>query len=793
MYDTHYRLCEWMSGATWAEYVTARVLNHEGRYDGIEPQQPLGGSDKKADALAERNGEKWIIAVYFPRGQQTFSTIKAKCLDDAKGISSRGADGMVFVTNQLITVDQKEKLRKQIDGAVEFYDRNRLVQIIDSDNTDRLRDLIGGGPIAPAPVELPAFPFGVEVQVDERILDWSGLASALETHHRVALIGPSGAGKTFVALHAAAVHNGLAAVIVRLESWAPGFSERLRDARKVADVRPALDVLLEFADEETTVARFGALVDVRHTLLVVDGVNEVTDTSISRVIVDTLHDAVREWRNLSVLVTDRSPAKYEGRWVRAQIRELPETKVQQMVDEKLGHGTWTQLSAAAQRLLTTPFFLSRVLDGGDPRSATRASALHAFLEQQTRVGAARLDDIAARAFQAYLSGVRTISAADVPDDLLDAFDGAGVWRQVKAELLFEHQLYGDYLVARHLATRPSLWTAEIFNAVSFQLQSRDAVMFAFEQLDEGRGDAFVRALYDWHWVSSIECLVLEQEAARAVVSTSVRAALVALLSERRGDPVEGTALRSTMLLDELSDPLSEQLRTVEPERSADVLANHSSDGPWFDQWRAVFCRSDHVRWSEQELSLIADSDAILGWTVANAVRRGTPSQETAHDLRFLFRSARGAKSAAIRWRAVHALGKSADRDSAELLLQALASDDDSWVRFGAVRSSLEQAALTDDPTLRDFIFAELILLLASQDDLISGVAPWSVMYKGAGTEFRDRARGMFEALRDVQQSVPARERWQTRLESLNAYWEGRKHEAYGSTDPYSRPQWRLEP
>jgi hypothetical protein len=58
-----------------SERLAAQILHAEG-YADIDPSHPLGGRDGGKDALAIRSGKKWVMAVYFPRGQQAFEDIK---------------------------------------------------------------------------------------------------------------------------------------------------------------------------------------------------------------------------------------------------------------------------------------------------------------------------------------------------------------------------------------------------------------------------------------------------------------------------------------------------------------------------------------------------------------------------------------------------------------------------------------------------------------------------------------------------------------------------------------------
>jgi hypothetical protein len=67
--ETWHRLREWTTGQA-SEHLAAHILAREG-FESLDPSHPLGGPDGGKDAVCKRAGEKWIMACYFPRGQQS--------------------------------------------------------------------------------------------------------------------------------------------------------------------------------------------------------------------------------------------------------------------------------------------------------------------------------------------------------------------------------------------------------------------------------------------------------------------------------------------------------------------------------------------------------------------------------------------------------------------------------------------------------------------------------------------------------------------------------------------------
>src|SRR2546425_4031801 len=109
--ETIARLQDWARGQAASERLAAQVLRLEG-FKAVDPSHPLGGSDGLKDVVCEKEGNTWIGAAYFPRGQQSFSSIKAKFQGDLLGVSSNSAAGLAFVTNQELRLSEREELTR---------------------------------------------------------------------------------------------------------------------------------------------------------------------------------------------------------------------------------------------------------------------------------------------------------------------------------------------------------------------------------------------------------------------------------------------------------------------------------------------------------------------------------------------------------------------------------------------------------------------------------------------------------------------------------------------------------
>lgn len=137
--ETWHRLRTWTSGSAASERLAAQVLRAEG-YEDVDPAHPLGGPDRGQDALAHRNGHRWVMAVYFPRGEQDFKAIATKAATDYLGVARNGAHGMVFITNQELTLAARHDLRESAPGPLEIYHLERVASILDDPSMASVRE-----------------------------------------------------------------------------------------------------------------------------------------------------------------------------------------------------------------------------------------------------------------------------------------------------------------------------------------------------------------------------------------------------------------------------------------------------------------------------------------------------------------------------------------------------------------------------------------------------------------------------------------------------------------------------
>lgn len=119
---------EWYGSQKDFEMMSAQILAMEG-YSSVDPIHPLGGRDGGKDALAWKNDQLWGMAVAFWRSRQSFSEIRRKFVHDHDGIQKNNVQGMVFVTNQHITAQQRIQLQDLTSIEVDILHLERLVML----------------------------------------------------------------------------------------------------------------------------------------------------------------------------------------------------------------------------------------------------------------------------------------------------------------------------------------------------------------------------------------------------------------------------------------------------------------------------------------------------------------------------------------------------------------------------------------------------------------------------------------------------------------------------------------
>lgn len=172
--ETWFRLLEWTRGQTDSERLAAQLLDHED-YENLDPSHPLGGKDGGRDGECTYKGEKAVWAVYFPRGQQTLTTIKNKLTSDITEAKKHAPRRIAFVTNQELTLGERKDLRA-VGGDIEMdlFHLERVAMILDRPLMAPVREQylkIAAGPI-PMLIKASVFGNAYGFSDDAEVLDF---------------------------------------------------------------------------------------------------------------------------------------------------------------------------------------------------------------------------------------------------------------------------------------------------------------------------------------------------------------------------------------------------------------------------------------------------------------------------------------------------------------------------------------------------------------------------------------------------------------------------------------------
>lgn len=157
--ETQYRLLAWTGDSGAAERLAVQVLLASGFQD-PDPSHPYGGPDGGRDAVLTRDSNRWVMAVYFPRGEHRFSEIKGKFTSDLGGAKTHQPKGFAFVTNQEITLGERQELAALADGLeVEIFHMERIAALLDQPEMVGIRQQFLG-------IDPGSVPLNIQLKID---------------------------------------------------------------------------------------------------------------------------------------------------------------------------------------------------------------------------------------------------------------------------------------------------------------------------------------------------------------------------------------------------------------------------------------------------------------------------------------------------------------------------------------------------------------------------------------------------------------------------------------------------
>ncbi|WP_158691024.1 NACHT domain-containing protein [Streptomyces sp. 351MFTsu5.1] len=442
-------------------------------------------------------------------------------------------------------------------------------------------------------------------------------------------------------------------------------------------------------------------------LVLADGLNEIP-REISQPALDALDELARRYPFISVIVSERlvrRPVALD-RWKLATVLPLSEEQVAEIWEATQKDRT---PSPDAAKLLSNPFFLDKAT-AFDLVEGSAAKVIEAYFSKLANVRKEGLDRLSKVCYESYsrergMLIPRSDFVAQVDLSLYRSLEGAELVRASETFVWFSHHLFHDYLASRYLVQHKMLWGPDAFDVVTTGAASFDSLRLAVDQIhDPVVADDFVRMVYNWNYFGAAYSLVPGR------VTSEMQVALLAMLADKRWDPVAATVEAVTDALRLNSTKTAKaMLGAPTRDRLFDVVEEFPSLNPSFIRWRTIFTIGDGEYVGPDIVQSLASDDPIEAWTLANVLRR---CRLTAAGERKLVDIARS-ESSVTRWRAVHVLGLHPSSETARVV-QTLMFDSDKWVRYGAVRALIEVASNTHDLGLREAIVSWLEEQLSSK-------------------------------------------------------------------------------
>ena len=537
------------------------------------------------------------------------------------------------------------------------------------------------------------------------------------TTQRLHIAAPGGAGKSVF----------LYSLVLR--AIAQGLAPFYADVRKAKPDEVSRDWLM---------GRLSATIDdlrranqQRRGLLLADGLNE---TDAADEIIREINQLAAELPLIDILVADRMNVRTgltrcPGRFESATLGPIRPEDIARLLQEKKGLRL-DDLSPSVRSAIRAPFFLNHFLrEGGAAELRFRFQIIEQYLARMLSDDFDKVDDeidpvdprlrfrLAQLAFSAYrdLRGPQLKAKA-----VAEALGDESRERLTKSGLLiadgrgfvrFQHQLMQDYLAARWMADSGLDASAANLDALSLDRAASEAVTLTAEIIAQRGGadeaGSFVTKVFDWDHAMALECVVTLGGA--GVLDPGLRYAILALVSEKRYEPFLHSRARPRRY-----EPILAKALGLGKGFPADYYAYRkivseqgAGQGLAHQQWLLLFSTARTS--SPYLVAALLGAGSLLGWTAANTLRRvrlSGPHEEVLRAAFFLTGT-----SDTVRWRIVHALGRSQGEEAVELLWNAL------WdgglhrdVRYGAGRSCIEIALTGADP------FASMLARLAAELD-----------------------------------------------------------------------------
>lgn len=581
-----------------------------------------------------------------------------------------------------------------------------------------------------------------------------------EVHRVVAIHAGGGCGKSTVArrLFCASVSDDRLAVLLDLRLFSGGDSTADPEGGEGAEVGR---IIKATSIPSCTAEEIEQIASQVQLTLIIDGTNEAPKNTLTAL--DAFARRILERFRCLVAWTGRMSefVKMPLGTLYATLDHVPEDIAKQCFDGQFSVGKFATLTPRVRAIMLRPFFLNLAVRTGREFSGNRlwSGVFAEFFREHVTLTESEVN-LLALATLSNISSDGKLNTNALMDQLNELVKEKLKVAQVRVFEAgdFGHHLWRDYLIARAISLDPTTWTDETFDAATTFGTSTESLAMAVEQITSPDDKVhFVKTVYDWNYVSALECIARSEpeDEPEARVPDDLRQAILAIVAEKRFDPVPRTADRTQRVLSQYQfakDYLDFADREAMSVRASQIVG----DASWLQRWRALYTKAANETITQPEVESVGSDDSLVGWTAANLARRGQLSDELQGMIRQMYQNHNAASGRrSIRWRVVHVLGKWPGRDNIELLARALKSDQHHWVSYGAARSLVEIAARSSGTdrssaiqALLEFISDDSIGALFARDIILEEIVEVCFL-EDARPDWTDDAKTLMKAACDA--------------------------------------------
>ena len=620
--------------------------------------------------------------------------------------------------------------------------------------------------------------FNLHLETNGTEIDTYTFFEEVTSNRKILLKGYAGGGKSEIMRRLAThlIATGITPVVISMND----FTSLIEEFRSGQDVDARMKTLMKASLTSPSIEHIESF--NQSYRIIIDGLNEITGGTygdeIPRLIVNTIEDFLVDHPDAGTVITDRLRERdFFSAWKELKLLSMHSDSVKLIIDEKFGESTFDNLSEKNQEILKTPYFLNYVLERESPKIISKAVALEDFFKNVLRFDDDYIDKLSETVFAACEKTQGLLILQEHMDSLGDnahTLIDSGTINKSDQRYTFDHQLKHEYLLSRHLSKNPSKWGSTWFDIVTLASNSLESIYMTFEQLDDAEhADEFLLKVYDWNWNASIQCMIIDSKNPEKFFSEGLTGCMLALVGNKKLERVYGTSQSALQSLRKFESTRAQELAQANDlNRLLNITDDVESQHSWFEDWKSLFFRDRSLQFEEKAVNMIQSTVSLVGWTATGVLRDSKLNDENLLQLRTIYRSSDSKESlqGTRRWRVVHVLGKFPSTENIDLLFEALENDEYHWVRYGAARSLLESAAITDIPELRKNIIEKIIRLLPSLKQNVIEEIGKTVFHMDAGNTWKDDVSALLQKAKDIQGHESSKGKWE---DIIKEFREGR--------------------